>query len=74
MSLPLHHEPSPLAAGADRVITYRVQVGHATTTVRGRSVEEAIREARRALCQDMPRMWDAIHKLDDGCFAVMEIG
>ena len=32
--------------------------------------EEAIREARRALCRDMPRMWDVIHKLEDSQFVV----
>jgi hypothetical protein len=52
------------------LITYRVQVGHTTTTVQGRSREEAIREARRALCRDMPRMWDVIHKLNDDQFVV----
>ena len=56
-----------------RIANYRVQVGHATANVRGSSVEEAIREARRAFCRDMPRMWDAIHKLDDSRFAVTEM-
>jgi len=50
--------------------TYRVQLGHTSTTVQGRTRAEAIHAARRALCKDMPRMWDVIHKLNDDQFIV----
>ena len=52
------------------ILTYRVQVGHVAVTVHGSSSEEAIREARRQFCIEMPRMWDVIQSLDDSQFEV----
>lgn len=57
----------------DPLTTYRVQVGHTSTTVQGRSRDEAIQAARRALCREMPRMWDVIHKLEDDQFVVEQV-
>jgi hypothetical protein len=68
-----HRTSSDFGPAPGEATTYRVQLGHTTTTVRGRTVAEAIREARRALCKDMPRMWDVIHKLDDSQFVVEPI-
>jgi hypothetical protein len=65
--------PPEFSASTNELITYRVQVGHTATTVQGRSREEAIREARRKLCQEMPRMWDMIHKLEDSRFEVVAV-
>ena len=50
--------------------SYRVRLGHNEVRVEGRSVGEAIQHARRRFCQEMPRLWDVIHKLDDDRFLV----
>jgi hypothetical protein len=68
-----HRTSSDFGPSPGEATTYREQLGHTTTTVRGRTVAEAIREARRALCKDMHRMWDVIHKLDDSQFVVEPI-
>lgn len=49
---------------------YRVRVGHTTVVVEAASAEEAIREARRQLCHEMPRMWDVIQSLETTRFEV----
>ena len=51
---------------------YRVQVGHAATTVESASPREAIQEARRQLCLEMPRLWDVITRLEDSKFEVTD--
>jgi hypothetical protein len=71
MIAPLHHQPH---LSPNDPTTYRVQVGHATATVQGHTVEEAIHEARRVFCEDMPRLWDAIHGLDNSRFTVVAVG
>jgi hypothetical protein len=72
--IPIHpNQSSAFLSPSGDMTTYRVQVGHTSTTVQGRSVEDAIREARRLLCNEMPRMWDMIHKLDDSRFEVVPI-
>jgi hypothetical protein len=50
--------------------SYHVQIGFTTVTVKGQTREDALKEARRQLCLDMPRMWDVIQKLDDSRFVV----
>ena len=50
---------------------FRVTVGHTTIRVDSDSPESAIREARRRLCDEMPRMWDVIHRLSDCRFEVL---
>lgn len=49
---------------------YHVRVGHAQTTVVCCTVDEAIRLARKRLSEDMPRLWDVIHKINDKEFRV----
>ena len=53
---------------------YQVRVGHSKITVRGTNHTEAIQEARRQLCLEMPRMWDVIQALDDTRFLVEDFG
>jgi hypothetical protein len=55
------------------VLSFSVQVGHTTVNVKGGSREEALQEARRQLCQDMPRMFDVIQLLDDSRFQVVPL-
>jgi hypothetical protein len=50
--------------------SYRVRIGHHTVTVVGASAEQAIGEARRLLCLELPRLWDVIHGLHPGKFQV----
>ena len=57
----------------DKIISFRVQVGHNTLNVQGASAEEAVREAKRRLCLELPRMWDVIQSLDDSRFQVSPI-
>ena len=52
------------------VTNFRVQIGHTTITVRCQTREDALLEARRQLCMEMPRMWDVIQKLDDSRFVI----
>ena len=49
---------------------FDVHVGHAHVRVRANDVGEAIRVARRQLCEDLPRMWDVISQLPDERFKV----
>ncbi len=51
---------------------YRVQVGHASVVVRCDGPEEALREGRRQLSLEMPRLWDVIHNLDASRFDVQQ--
>lgn len=60
------HDPFPNQPFVD----YRVSVGHFSVKVEGRTRDEAIKEARRKLCHDLPRMWDVIQGLDDHRFEV----
>ena len=53
---------------------YQVRVGYSKITVRGTNHTEAIQEARRRLCLEMPRMWDVIQALDDTRFLVEDSG
>ena len=41
--------------------------------VEGASLEEAIREARRRFCLDMPRLWDLIQSIDVSRFRVRSL-
>jgi hypothetical protein len=49
---------------------FEVSLGHATVFVYGKSIPEAIAEARKLLCKELPRMWDVIHSLDAQRFQV----
>lgn len=50
---------------------FEVTVGLMSVVVRGASREEAITNARTKLSQDLPRMWDVIHGLEDSRFNVI---
>jgi len=52
------------------LMRFFVRVGHTTITVESHSVEEAIKKARQVLCQQLPRLWDVIQKLDENRFEV----
>lgn len=52
---------------------YDVQIGLTHVQVPGRSREEAIHEARRKLCSDMPRMWDLIAAMQEDRFVVSRL-
>ena len=52
---------------------YEVIVGHASVRVSGASHDEAVEEARRQLCLQMPRMWDVIQALAVDRFTVNKL-
>lgn len=52
---------------------YQVTVGHFRVTVGGGSREDAIQQARRALCVEMPRLYDVIRALDVSRFQVVPL-
>ena len=51
-------------------LDFEVKVGLMSVVVRGATQEEAISNARAKLSNDLPRMWDVIHGLDDSRFNV----
>jgi len=53
---------------------YNVQVGHWRVQVPGSNSADAIEQARRRLCLDMPRLWDVISKLAADRFTVELVG
>ena len=50
---------------------YRVEVGHVSVQVEASSPHEALQDARRWFCVDMPRFWDVIQALDADRFRVL---
>ena len=58
------------AANTARQSSYLVEVGHYSVEVQSVSAADAIREARKQLCQQMPRLWDVIQSLRDDKFHV----
>jgi len=60
----IRYLPEPPAA------YYEVRLGHASVVVVGHSEAEAIRAARLRLSDEMPRLWDLIHRLDASRFHV----
>jgi len=56
------------------VAQYNVQVGHWRVQVPGRDSSDAIEQARRRLCEDLPRLWDIISKLAADRFQVEVVG
>jgi hypothetical protein len=50
---------------------FEVTVGFARVTVTGVTREDAIQQARRALCREMPRLYDVIRNLDPSRFQVI---
>jgi hypothetical protein len=53
---------------------YHVQVGHWRVQVPGRDQADAIEQARKRLCDDMPRLWDVISSLASDRFQVEVVG
>ena len=51
-------------------LDFEVKVGLMSVVVRGATQKEAISNARAKLSNDLPRMWDVIHGLDDSRFNV----
>ena len=49
---------------------FRVTVGHVSMLVQAGSTPDAIDQARRRMCADMPRLWDVIENLDEDRFLV----
>ena len=49
---------------------FSVKIGHTEVVVDAASAEDAVRNARRQLGQELPRMWDVIYRLDDVHFQV----
>jgi hypothetical protein len=60
---------------SDRSLTkkYRVKLGLFEFEIECRSKDEAIRLARTKLSDDMPRLYDVIHDIEDPEFQVDEI-
>ena len=52
---------------------FEVTLGHSRVTVTGLTREDAIQQARRALCVEMPRLYDVIRGLDDSRFHVVPL-
>ena len=52
-------------------LDYEVKVGHTAVWVRAGSRDDAIKQARLKLSQDMPRLWDVIHGLAESRFDVV---
>jgi hypothetical protein len=52
---------------------FEVRLGHTSVTVECNSAAEAVRLARRLLCQEMPRLWDVIQTLDGSRFQVQQL-
>ena len=49
---------------------FRVKVGFSEVVVHCATRQDAVRMARKELCQEVPRMWDVIQQLDDKQFLV----
>ncbi len=52
---------------------FEVSVGHSRVTVTGATREDVIQQARRALCVEMPRLYDVIRNLDPSRFHVVPL-
>jgi hypothetical protein len=52
---------------------YEVRLGYAAVTVQGGSIRQVLDEARRRLCQEMPRLWDLIRSATDDRFEIREL-
>jgi hypothetical protein len=61
---------NPSATPQGAACRYEVRLGLARVTVAGNDAQDAIRLARKAFCQELPRMWDVIVGLEESRFAV----
>ncbi|MCA9164930.1 MAG: hypothetical protein R3C99_10455 [Pirellulaceae bacterium] len=53
--------------------TYEVRVGHHCVVVQGSGRSDALQVARQRLANELPRLWDVIHTLDDERFDAREV-
>ena len=53
--------------------TYEVTVGFVKVTVSGNDQENAIRNARKRFCLEMPRLWDIIRTMEESRFQVLPV-
>ncbi len=53
--------------------TYEVTVGFVKVTVSGNDQEDAIRNARKRFCLEMPRLWDIIRTMEESRFQVLPV-
>jgi len=63
------NQPAPLRQDHN----YRVGLGHASVTVKGDSIADAIRKAKSLLRLEMPRMWDVITAMEVRHFKVTQV-
>jgi hypothetical protein len=49
---------------------FQVQLGHLKVIVEALDAEDAVRRARNRFCQDHPRLWDIITRLEAHRFEV----
>ena len=52
---------------------FRVEIGHHRFEVICRTVDDAIARARSLLCDELPRMWDVVHRLTRERFRVTSV-
>jgi hypothetical protein len=52
---------------------YKVRIGHTEMTVSGRDPADAVRNARRRLAGELPRLWDVIYRMSEEEFRVEEV-
>lgn len=63
-------EKTPAVSPSAAARTYQVQLGHVTVRVEGATPEEALRAARHAMSCEFPRLWDVIHRAENGRFQI----
>jgi hypothetical protein len=49
---------------------FRVTLGSVSVLVQAGDKQQAVHTARHALCQDLPRLWDVIHAVEEDRFRV----
>ena len=52
---------------------YKVRIGHTELTVNGCDPNDAVRNARRRLAGELPRLWDVIYRMSAEEFRVEEV-
>lgn len=52
---------------------FEVVLGHQRVRVTGWTRDEAIRQARRKLCAQLPRLYDVIRNVDNSRFQVIDL-
>jgi len=57
----------------DNLKHFLVKVGHSEVEVQGVDRDDAVRNARKLLSKEMPRLWDMIYTMDISKFQVDEV-